>query len=34
MHQLPAILEGELDPLIEPLSAHFDAERMREAAAG
>ena len=34
MHQLPAILEGELDPLIEPLSAHFDAERMREATAG
>jgi peptide chain release factor 1 len=31
MHQLPAILEGELDPLIEPLSVHFDAERMREA---
>ena len=34
MHQLPAILEGDLDPLIEPLAAHFDAERMREAAAG
>ena len=34
MHQLPAILEGELDPLIEPLSAHFDAERMRKAATG
>ena len=33
VHQLPAILEGELDPLIEPLSAHFDAERMRQATA-
>ncbi len=34
LHQLPAILEGDLDPLVEPLSAHFDAERMRQAAAG
>ena len=34
LHQLPAILEGELDPMIDPLSAHFDAERMREAATG
>ncbi len=34
LHQLPAILEGDLDPLIEPLSAHFEAERMRAAAAG
>ena len=30
VHQLPTILEGQLDPLIEPLSAHFQAERMRE----
>ena len=34
LHQLPAILEGELDPMIDPLAAHFDAERMKEAAAG
>ena len=34
LHQLPAILEGDLDPLIEPLAAHFDAERMREATPG
>ncbi len=32
LHQLPAVLEGDLDPLIAPLSAHFDAERMRLAA--
>jgi peptide chain release factor 1 len=32
LHQLPAILEGDLDPLIEPLIAHFQAEKMRQAA--
>ena len=32
IHQLPTILEGDLDPLIEPLIAHFQAEKMEEAA--
>ena len=32
LHQLPAILEGELEPMIEPLATHFQAERMRDAA--
>ena len=32
VHQLPAVLEGDIDPLIEPLSAHFQAETIKEAA--
>jgi peptide chain release factor 1 len=32
VHQLPAVLEGDLDPLIEPLVAHFQAQKMEEAA--
>ena len=32
IHQLPTILEGDLDPLIEPLVAHFQAQKMEEAA--
>jgi peptide chain release factor 1 len=32
LHQLPTVLEGHLDPLIEPLVAHFQAEKMAEAA--
>ncbi len=32
LHQLPAILEGNLDPLIEPLVSHFQAERMQREA--
>lgn len=32
LHQLPSILEGELEPMIEPLATHFQAERMRDAA--
>ena len=32
LHQLPAVLGGELDPLIEPLVAHFQAQKMDEAA--
>jgi peptide chain release factor 1 len=32
IHQLPAILEGDLDPLVEPLVAHFQAQKMEEAA--
>jgi peptide chain release factor 1 len=32
VHQLPAVLAGELDALIEPLVAHFQAQKMEEAA--
>ncbi|MFP5284950.1 MAG: peptide chain release factor 1 [Thermoanaerobaculia bacterium] len=31
LHQLPAVLEGDLDPLVEPLMSHFQAQRMEEA---
>jgi peptide chain release factor 1 len=34
LHQLPAILEGDLDPLIDPLISHFQAEKMKETARG
>ncbi len=34
LHRLPAILAGDLDPLIEPLVGHYNAEKMQEAAAG
>ena len=34
LHQLPAILQGALDPVIDPLVHHFQAQRMQEAAAG
>jgi peptide chain release factor 1 len=34
IHRLPSILEGDLDPLIEPLQSHFQAEKMQQAAAG
>jgi peptide chain release factor 1 len=30
IHQLPTILEGNLDPLIEPLTSHFQAQKMEE----
>ena len=30
IHQLPTVLEGNLDPLIEPLIAHFQAQKMEE----
>ncbi|MEM8960012.1 MAG: peptide chain release factor 1 [Acidobacteriota bacterium] len=33
VHQLPTVLEGELDMVIEPLASHFQAERMQEMAA-
>lgn len=33
VHQLPAVLEGALEPVIEPLASHFQAERMRDEAA-
>ena len=32
VHQLPEVLAGNLDPLIEPLVAHFQAQKMEEAA--
>lgn len=32
VHQLPTIMEGNLDPLIEPLVAHFQAQKMEEQA--
>ncbi|HEX5759759.1 MAG TPA: peptide chain release factor 1 [Thermoanaerobaculia bacterium] len=32
VHRLPDVLEGNLDPLIEPLVAHFQAQRMDEQA--
>jgi peptide chain release factor 1 len=31
VHNLPAVMNGALDPVIEPLIAHFQAERLREA---
>ena len=30
IHRLPEILEGDLDPVIEPISAHFQAEALKE----
>jgi peptide chain release factor 1 len=30
VHQLPNVLEGYLDPLLEPLTAHFAAEQLKE----
>ncbi len=30
IHQLPTLLEGDLDPLIDPLITHFQAEQMQE----
>ena len=32
LHQLPVVLEGNLDPLIEPLLAHYQAQRMEDEA--
>jgi len=32
IHQLPAVLQGDLDPVIEPLASHFQAEAMEEEA--
>ncbi len=34
LHQLPAILQGDLDPVINPLVHHFQAEKLQEVAAG
>jgi peptide chain release factor 1 len=30
IHQLPTVMEGNLDPLIEPLTSHFQAQKMEE----
>jgi peptide chain release factor 1 len=30
VHQLPTVLEGRLDPLLEPLAAHFAAEQLKD----
>jgi len=32
IHQLPSIMQGTLDPLIDPLVSHFQAQKMEEAA--
>jgi peptide chain release factor 1 len=32
LHQLPVVLGGDLDPLIEPVLAHYQAEKMQESA--
>ena len=32
LHQLPKVLEGDLDGLIEPLVSHYEAQRMEAAA--
>ncbi|MEM7582251.1 MAG: peptide chain release factor 1 [Acidobacteriota bacterium] len=34
LHKLPAILQGDLDPVIDPLVGHFQAEKMQQDAAG
>jgi len=34
LHRLPDVLEGDLDPVIDPLITHFQAVRMQEAAGG
>ncbi len=31
VHNLPAIMDGNLDVIIEPLTSHFQAEKLREA---
>jgi peptide chain release factor 1 len=31
VHNLPAVMDGYIDPIIEPLISHFQAERLREA---
>ena len=32
LHQLPSVMEGELDSVIDPVVAHFQAERMEQEA--
>ena len=31
VHNLPTIMDGNLDPIVEPLTSHFQAEALREA---
>jgi peptide chain release factor 1 len=31
VHNLPAVMDGQLDALIDPLTSHFQAERLRDA---
>jgi peptide chain release factor 1 len=31
VHNLPTVMDGYIDPIIEPLISHFQAERLREA---
>ncbi len=31
LHNLPAIMDGNLDGIIEPLNSNFQAEKLREA---
>lgn len=31
MHNLPAVMDGYLDAVIEPLIGHFQAEKLKEA---
>jgi peptide chain release factor 1 len=31
VHNLPSVMDGNLDVIVEPLSAHFQAEKLREA---
>jgi peptide chain release factor 1 len=30
LHRLPDVLDGELDPLIDPIAAHYQAEQLKE----
>jgi len=32
MHQLPAVMDGDLDPLLGPIASYFQAERLKEEA--
>ena len=32
LHQLPAVLSGDLDPVIDPLVSHFQADQMQQTA--
>ena len=34
LHQLPNVMQGELDPVINPLAQHFQALRLQDEAAG
>jgi peptide chain release factor 1 len=34
LHQLGTVLQGTLDPLIDPLVSHFHAQKMQDEVAG